>query len=43
MQSSLFAGSDDPVLAEIAGIDPRSLTGEAAIALLARWKRELAG
>ncbi|MBM4096079.1 MAG: DNA mismatch repair protein MutS [Planctomycetes bacterium] len=43
VQSSLFAGSDDPVLAEIAGIDPRSLTGEAAIALLARWKRELAG
>jgi DNA mismatch repair protein MutS len=42
LQSSLFAGLPDPLLVELRGVDPASLSPEAAVDLVRRLK-ELAG
>ena len=43
VQASLFAGTSDPILTEIAGLDPAGVSAEAALGLLQRWKKELGG
>ncbi len=41
MQTSLFAGSEDPVLVAVKAADLKALTPEQVVALVGRWQREL--
>ncbi|MBY0230717.1 MAG: DNA mismatch repair protein MutS, partial [Gemmataceae bacterium] len=43
VQASLFAGTDDPVLAALREADTERLSGEEALELLRKWQRELGG
>jgi DNA mismatch repair protein MutS len=41
VQPSLFANSDDPILAELRAFDASQVTPDAALAAIRRWQREL--